>query len=148
MKQLDIPGLRRLDDDVWTAGQPDAEQLRAAQAAGLRSVISLCPEGECGWDEKHIAESLGLRHATLPVGAACDLTEAASRKLGRLLADCKKPVLVHCGSGNRVGALLALKSFYVDGRAPEDALAYGRAAGLAGLETAVRGIFTSAGGLS
>jgi uncharacterized protein (TIGR01244 family) len=148
MEQLDIPGLRRLDGDVWTAGQPGAKQLRAARAAGFRTVISLCPEGECGWDEKQIAESLGLRYATLPVGAACDLSEAASRKLGMLLAACDKPVLVHCGSGNRVGALFALKSFYVDGSAPEDALAYGRAAGLAGLENTVRGMFTSAGGLS
>lgn len=148
MERLDIPGLRRMTDDLWTAGQPDAGQLRDARAAGLRSVISLCPDGECGWDEKQIAESLGLRHASLPVGAACDLSESASRRLGELLRTCEKPALVHCGSGNRVGALFALKAFYVDGKDAEGALAYGCAAGLSGLENAVRGIFTSAGGSS
>lgn len=143
MKMLDIPGLRRLSADVWTAGQPDTEQLREASDAGLKSVISLCPAGECGWDEKREAESLGLRHHSLPVGAACDLSEEASRRLHDLLEACEKPVLVHCGSGNRVGALFALRAFYVHGLAAEDAVARGRAAGLAGLETAVRALFDS-----
>jgi uncharacterized protein (TIGR01244 family) len=143
MKMPEIPGLRSLSADVWTAGQPDAKQLREARAAGLKSVISLCPAGECGWNEKLEAESLGLRHLSLPVGAACDLSEEASRRLHDLLETCEKPVLVHCGSSNRVGALFALRAFYVHGLAPEDAVARGRAAGLAGLETAVRAMIDS-----
>jgi uncharacterized protein (TIGR01244 family) len=145
MKDTEIPGLRRLSDEVWTAGQPDAGQLRRARQAGLKTVVSLCPAGECGWDEKRVAESLGLRYAALPVGAACDLTEDASRKLHDLLETCDKPVLIHCGSGNRVGALFALKAFHVHGREPEDALAHGRAAGLTGLENAVRNLLYSTG---
>lgn len=145
MEDTEIPSLRRLSDAVWTAGQPDAEQLHAARQAGLKTVISLCPSGECGWDEKRVAESLGLRYAALPVGAACDLTEDASRKLNDLLEDCGKPVLVHCGSGNRVGALFALRAFHVHGQAPEDALAHGRAAGLTGLEQVVRNLIVSTG---
>jgi protein tyrosine phosphatase (PTP) superfamily phosphohydrolase (DUF442 family) len=138
LKQLGIPAMRSQGADVWTSGQPDAAQLRAARDAGLRTVVSLCPAGECGWDEKATAESLGLRHATVSIGAACDLSEEASRRLHALLETCEKPVLVHCGSSNRVGALFALKAHFVDGHAPETALAHGRAAGLQGLETAVR----------
>jgi uncharacterized protein (TIGR01244 family) len=145
MQELGIPSLRKLDAGVWTSGQPDAAQLRAARAAGLKTVVSLCPAGECGWDERATAESLGLRFASLPVGAACDLSEEASRSLHDLLESCEKPVLVHCGSSNRVGALFALKEFFVHGRAVDEALSYGRAAGLTGLETAVRSILTQTG---
>jgi uncharacterized protein (TIGR01244 family) len=145
MSELGIPQLRRLSDEVWTSGQPDDAQLRAARDAGLKTVISLCPAGECGWDEKAVSESLGLRFASLPVGAACDLSAEASHKLHDLLETCEKPVLVHCGSSNRVGALFALKAFHVHGHAPEDALAHGRAAGLTGLENAVRSLLTSPG---
>lgn len=145
MNDLSIPSLRKLSDEVWISGQPDAGQLAAARAAGLRTVVSLCPDGECGWDEKSTAGSLGLAYATLPVGAACDLTPAAARRLHELLESCAKPALVHCGSGNRVGALFALKAFHVHGHTPEDALARGRAAGLTGLENAVRALLTSNG---
>lgn len=148
MKELPIPALRRLSDEVWISGQPDAGQLAAARDAGLRTVVSLCPAGECGWDERAAAAALGLAYATLPVGAACDLTPAAAHRLHELLESCAKPVLVHCGSGNRVGALFALKAFHVHGHTPEDALAHGRAAGLTGLENAVRAMLTSNGGLS
>jgi hypothetical protein len=41
-------------------------------------------------------------------------------------------------TGSWVGALFALKAFYVHGHGTEEALAHGRAAGLTGLETAVR----------
>jgi uncharacterized protein (TIGR01244 family) len=145
MKNVPIPSLRRLSGEIWISGQPDAGQLAAARDAGLRTVVSLCPAGECGWDEKSVAGSLGLEYATVPVGAACDLTPAAAHQLHELLESCAKPVLVHCGSGNRVGALFALKAFHVHGHAPEDALAHGRAAGLTGLENAVRALLTSSG---
>jgi uncharacterized protein (TIGR01244 family) len=148
MKHLPIPALRKLSGEIWISGQPDSGQLAAARGAGLRTVVSLCPAGECGWDERSVAGSLGLDYAPLPVGAACDLTPAAARQLHEILESCAKPVLVHCGSGNRVGALFALKSFHVHGHAPEDALAHGRAAGLTGLENAVRALLTSDGGTS
>ncbi len=146
MKELGIPALRRLSADVWTSGQPDTQQLRAARDAGLRTVISLCPAGECGWDEKATAESLGLHYESLPVGAACDVSQEASRRLHQLMETCDKPVLVHCGSGNRVGALFALEAFYIHGQGVEDALAHGRAAGLSGLEPTVRSMLISSGG--
>ena len=48
------------------------------------------------------------------------------------------PVLLHCGSGNRIGALLALRAVWLEGKDPAAALDYGKAAGLTGLEPAVK----------
>ncbi|SVC09755.1 uncharacterized protein METZ01_LOCUS262609, partial [marine metagenome] len=44
----------------------------------------------------------------------------------------------YCASGNRVGGLLALKAYWLDGVEPDDALEIGRQAGLTGLESAVQ----------
>lgn len=142
LKPLNITRLSQLTGEVWTAGQPSAEQLRQAREEGLKSVINLCPAGECGWDEKTVAEMLGLHYASVPIGAACDLSIDAARRLHETLESCPKPVLVHCGSSNRVGALFALKAHYLDGHAPETALEHGRAAGLTALEGVVRQILS------
>lgn len=142
LQTLPVIRLQQFDADVWTAGQPTAEQLRQAQQAGLKSVINLCPAGECGWDEKTVAETLGLHYTSIPIGAACDLSERAARQLHEALDTSPKPVMVHCGSSNRVGALFALKAHFVQGQPAPAALAQGRAAGMTGLENAVCQILT------
>lgn len=47
------------------------------------------------------------------------------------------PVLIHCGSGNRVGAMLALIES-LDGADDEQAIAAGKEGGLTRLEDVVR----------
>lgn len=142
--KISIPRLGRLAGNIWTSGQPSAEQLRQAHASGLKSVVNLCPAGECGWDEAATATALGLNYVAVPIGAAGDLTETAARKLHDALQRSPEPVLVHCASSNRVGALFALKAYYVDGGSPEASLEQGKAAGLGSLDGAVRKIFLTA----
>ena len=48
------------------------------------------------------------------------------------------PLLLHFATGNRVGALTALKAVWLDGMTPDAALVLGRATGLTRLEPAVR----------
>ena len=137
---LTIPNLSELEAGVWTSGQPNPQQLAQAKEAGFKSVITLCPKGECGWDEQGAVEQLDMRYVCVPISSGGDLTEAAARTLHDVLESSPKPVLVHCGSANRVGALFALKAHFVDGHAPDAALQHGRRAGLTGLEAAVRQI--------
>jgi protein tyrosine phosphatase (PTP) superfamily phosphohydrolase (DUF442 family) len=54
----------------------------------------------------------------------------------RLIGD--EPVLLHCASGNRVGALIALGT-RLKGAETEAAIAKGKQWGLTGLEPIVRG---------
>ena len=61
----------------------------------------------------------------------------AAVPLDRLLAQFDKPVFVHCGSGNRAGALLALRA-KLNGADDETAIAAGRETGLKGLEEVVK----------
>ena len=87
----------------------------------------------------HIAEveALGMTYLSLPVTGEDAISYDNAARLDRLLADIDGPVLLHCGSGNRVGALFALRE-KLHGAADEAALEKGRAAGLTSLEGVVR----------
>lgn len=136
-----LPNGRRPAPDLLTGGQPSPEQLEAIAAAGYRTIVDLRPEGEPGApaDEAARAAALGLAYVRIPVAGAGDLTEEKARELDRVLdAEGAGPAVVHCASGNRVGALLALRAARLDGAAPEAALDLGLDAGLTRLEPAVR----------
>lgn len=121
-----------------STGQPDAETLRAIADAGYVGVIDLRTAGEPrGFDEAATAEALGLRYVSLPIGDTDDLTFENAAALDRALADMPGPVLLHCASGNRVGALFALRA-KAAGASDEEALAIGKAAGLTRYEGAVK----------
>jgi uncharacterized protein (TIGR01244 family) len=121
-----------------SSGQPDAEQLALFAEAGYVAVVDLRGESENrGLDEVAVIESLGLDYLSLPVSGADSISWENAAKLEEILSSYDGPVLVHCASGNRVGALLAL-SKSENGAGDEEAVAYGRAAGLTGLEPVVR----------
>jgi uncharacterized protein (TIGR01244 family) len=123
--------------DTVATGQPDQEVLQIAAAAGVVAVIDLRTDGEDrGLDEPSEVAALGMDYLSLPIGRS-DITFESAAALDELLASIDGPVLLHCGSSNRVGALIALNES-LQGASNEDALAAGRAAGLTRLEPAVQ----------
>jgi len=125
-------------DGITSAGQPDEAALEVFADAGYATVIDLRGEGEDrGFDEAAVVEDLGLHYVTLPIEDGDAISFENARKLDALLQEYPGPVLVHCGSGNRVGALLALRES-LDGADDESALALGRDGGLTGLESIVQ----------
>ncbi len=137
--QIDIPFFAAPADHVLTGGKPTAEALKQAQAQGLAKVVNLCPHSEdLGFDEPALVAALGMTYDNIPVAGGGDLTRANAERLARSLAEATGPVLVHCMSSNRVGALFALKAHWLDGMSIDDALAVGRAHGLRAMEPAVR----------
>ena len=123
---------------LYTAGQPSAAALQQAAAAGVTTLIDLRqPDEARGFDETAAAEHLGLRYVRIPVAGAAGLTEANAQALRTALAQSQGPVLLHCASGNRAGALLALLQAR-EGASVEDALTFGRAAGMTSLEAPTR----------
>lgn len=137
---IDVPNVRFPFDGICTGGHPRPWHLHQARSGGVKLIVSLCALSEYhGYDEGELAESLGMRYLNIPIAGPPDLTAANARKLADALHEAKgSPALVHCASGNRVGALFALKAHFVDGLALEPALAAGRSAGLATLEPTVR----------
>ncbi len=134
---VNLPNGKEPLPGVMTAGQPSADALAAAAAAGVKTVIDLRGiKEDRGMDEKATVEKLGMSYVTLPVDGAGGVTFGNAKTLDQLLKDAPGPVLVHCASGNRVGALLALRA-EMNGAKSDDALALGLASGLTGLKSAV-----------
>ena len=123
---------------LHTGGQPSRDDLARLQAEGVRTVIDLrAPQEDRGYDQAAEVRRLGMDYIALPIAGKDDITPANAAALHALLKERDGEVLLHCASGNRVGALLALAAVQVDGASPEAALTLGRAAGLKSLEPVV-----------
>ena len=126
-------------EGVTTAGQPDEAGFKVFADNGYAAVIDLRTVGEDrGLEESAVVESLGMDYINLPIGRD-GITYANAKVLRDAIASYDEPVLVHCGSSNRVGALFALQAFSETGNV-EVALEAGRAAGLTRMEDTVRGV--------
>lgn len=146
LKSLDLPFEKRASDNMLTAGQPDAEQFRAAADAGVQHVINLRPVPEQGEDQTSMVEDLGMRYHHLPIASEHDLNPHTVAMLDGLLGEIgDKPTVFHCASGNRVGALLALRAAWHEGKSAEEALEIGRATGMTKLEPAVARLLQQGG---
>lgn len=128
-----------LDGNVLSAGQPDAGQFRALHDAGYKMIVNLRADDECpDFDERGVVEGLGMEYRQIPVNGAAGMTAANARALQAAIAAADgAPVLVHCGTGNRVGGLLAVAA-WLDGADTESAIATGKRTGLIGLEPELR----------
>ncbi|MDI1303211.1 MAG: protein tyrosine phosphatase family protein [bacterium] len=138
---LDIPNACTPGSGLCTGGRPRPEHLQAAARRGVRTVINLCPPAEAvDYDEAALVTKLGMHYVNIPVAGPADLTLENARLLAAAMAEAGPghPVLLHCASGNRAGALLALKAHSIDLLPPAEALELGRRAGLTALEPFVR----------
>lgn len=122
------------------SGAIDAADLGRLRAAGVRHVISLRTEEEAqGFAEAQIASGLGIKYHSIPIKGGESLTVENARKLDEALQEAGEELtLVHCASGNRVGALIAVREAWIKGQPVDAAVAEGKRWGLAGLESTVR----------
>lgn len=123
--------------NLMCSGQPTPEQFPRLAAAGVRRIVCLrkATESGTGWEERQAPHD-GIEFVRFVIEGKQDMTEAKAREFAALV-DGETPTLVACGSSNRVGAMMALKAKFVDGKSKEEALAIGKANGLKALEPAV-----------
>lgn len=134
-----MSGFREYAPGLYSAGQPSIEELRSLARDGVRTIINLRALDEpVPFDEPRAAADLGLRYVSIPVVDAGALM-AATAEFARALDEARRHggTLVHCASGNRVGAVVALDLGLIRRATSDEAMAVGRRAGLAGLEPAV-----------
>jgi protein tyrosine phosphatase (PTP) superfamily phosphohydrolase (DUF442 family) len=111
-------------EGVATAGQPDREQLELLAEAGYKTVIDLRTfEEPRGFDEPEIVGQAGMEYVSIPVGHE-DIDDGTFDRFRERMADQgRRPVLVHCSSANRVGALPRARRGQERGRGVRDCLA-------------------------
>lgn len=131
------------ENQILSAAQPTQEQLKKLANAGVKHVINLRTESENDWDEAKLVTSLGMQYYSLPIAGAQDISVENAQQLATLMGKLKgEPVLLHCASSNRVGALIAI-SAHAEGLDIESSLAKGRHWGMSSLEPVVRKIITT-----
>lgn len=107
-------------DGVATGGQPTAADITRLADAGYRSVVDLRPASESrGFDEAKTVQAAGLRYEQIPVTPQTLRDEHFDRFRAFVADPANRPMLVHCASANRVGALL-LPYLLLDERRPLD----------------------------
>lgn len=138
MSDLNIPNAMSPFENLLCGGQLTHRDLEDAKAKGYRTIINLRPASEQGaFDEAAAAKELGLDYLNIPVAGEADLTMQTVQALHDALERHPMPAIVHCASGNRVGALFAMRAAWIEGKSVEEAIRIGRQSGLTGLEAAI-----------
>ena len=138
-----LTGIKNLKTPVsnyFSGGQPTDRQFAALAEVGVKYVINLRPVSETPkFDEASLVEDKGMIYHSLPVDGAAGLTLNNVKALDQLFKQAgDEKVFLHCASGNRVGALMALRSVLIYGEDKDAAIAKGKAWGLTRLEPEVR----------
>ena len=124
-----FPNYRVLRPGLAVAGQPSAAGLAQLKAMGFKTVVNLRTEKEGAKDEELVVKAAGLAYVSVPVTAET-LSQADADAVGRVIDDpLAGPVLLHCSTANRVGAVWAILRVR-QGKTLDEAEAEGRAMGL------------------
>lgn len=127
---LGIANAVEAEPGLLIAGQPTAQQLKAAGKAGYRTVFDLRSRIEDrGFDEEKVAGKAKMAYTNVEV-MPDSLTQSKVLYFLMMLREAERPVLLHCSTGNRAAALyyswLVLEKNMPEAQALEQA----RAAGL------------------
>lgn len=140
MQKFGMTNVYEINPSLYSTGRLTPDVLQNMKADGVGTIVNFCHPAELVFDEAEAVRALGMDYEELVVSGPEDVSPENAVRLREILErHAGKTIVMHCGSGNRVGALFAMKAFHCDGASGEDALAQGRRAGLLGLEAYVLG---------
>lgn len=133
-----IANYNRVSPYIANAGLLLEGGLEEAQRLGFKLVIDLRAADEKGVDEEQaLANKLGIKYSIIPVATRAPEWDQIDEFIKLIHQPANYPVLVHCVSSNRSGAIWAMYRAQM-GVPPSIAIEEGRAAGLESREKAVR----------
>lgn len=125
-----IPNLHGYGD-ILLAGQPSADDLELARRRGVRTVVNIRHPSETeGFDEEQFVTMMGLEYVAFPWAGPDQLTDDVFDRARELFETAEKPMMLHCGSANRVGAVWIPWRVLDGGLTYEQALAEAKTIGL------------------
>lgn len=129
----ETPNLTAHEGSIYFGGQPTAEDFDLFAERGVETVINLRTTEELerlGFDEQAAVEAAGMRYVHVPIGREEPSEDTLSRLMELLEDGESRPVLMHCGSSNRVGYVWGLYQGAQEGKSVDEAVEEGKAAGL------------------
>lgn len=133
-EDLSLKNPKIVSDKVLSGGQPSLADLKLLKKMGVKRIINLRASDEFDdFNESVEAEKLGLEYFAIEVDGPEAISLENASRLDKLLADEGK-TLVHCASGNRVGALFAIRAGAIQGLSSDEAIEFGKKSGLTRLE--------------
>ena len=121
----------RPEANTIVCGALDEAKVAALAAAGVELVLNLQPDDELSFDERAAVEGAGMAYEQLPISGANDLKQLKILAFDNILRQHHgKKIAMHCGSGNRAGAVMALRAGWLRGRKIDTAMERGRSHGL------------------
>lgn len=124
--------------DLLFGAQPSPEALLRLKADGYKTVLSTRGPDELSWDEKAMVDSLGMQFVSIPMAKPVTaITDDEVARFDDLMKHGKRPMVLHCGSGNRVAGLWAVWLAERDGMTPEAAVELAGKAGMKKLRPVV-----------
>lgn len=133
LEMSETPNVSTYDNQVYFAGQPAEASLETLAGYGVKTIINLRSAEEMAgvdYDEQAKAQALGMRYVNVPMGREIPSESALAEIFAALDTASDAPVLMHCASSNRVGAVWGLYAGQKDSLAMEEAVAEGKAAGM------------------
>lgn len=130
LNQGEFSHLIRVDNIYVGSKVLSKDQVELVKRLGVESAVDLKARGETEFEDQKEFEALGINYVHLPVTDLEKVDFELVKKLGECIQDRSKKVLVYCASGNRVGALLALHSYFVCGHPVERSFEFGVKVGL------------------
>ena len=102
-----VPHYQRVNPSLATAGQPSAPTVAKLKEMGFRTVVNLRRSDEAPevQKEKAAVEAQGLRYIAIPVTPDTFSPDDVTAVQRILEDETAAPVLLHCSSANRVGAV-------------------------------------------
>lgn len=128
---LELPNMHEPGDQIIASAQPDDGDLEAMAERGVELIVNLREDDEEGFvDASERARELGIEYVHIPVHPQEGLTDENVDKLDEALAGVDGESVVHCGTAERAGGLLALRAHWKLDKESDAALEYGESAGL------------------
>lgn len=122
--QADVPRVVCLSKSLTTGGQPSEQAFSKLAASGFRSVLNLrgADEGVDLEGQRKAVERASMDYLHIPVSRSGP-GPAQVEEFIRVVKETKNhPMLIHCGTGGRVGALMMIYRVLEHGWTEEKAL--------------------------
>lgn len=143
-QSLDMINPRIVQRFMLVGGQPSESDFDYLKGLGINKVINLRPTTEViEFNQCDLMRKLNIDYHLIAISNGNDLTKNTIKELVNTLPTNGELCLFHCASGNRVGALLALKAYWFDGCNAEQAIQLGLDSGLSKLLPVVKKIISS-----